>query len=87
MSKTICLSTNTWCFRIKKDKSTNYVLSLKSRGIFNSKLKSLYTAFLRSKKTFEYRTGIKFDKDPWAKEQNNYLTKIVNVYIVYDLWF
>ena len=63
---------------LKKDKSTNYVLSLKSRGIFNSKLKSLYTAFLRSKKLFEYRTGIKFDKDPWAKEQNNYLTKIVN---------
>ena len=29
--------------------------------------------------------GIKFDKDPLAVEQNNYLTKIVNVYIVYDL--
>ena len=29
--------------------------------------------------------GIKFDKHPLAVEQNNYLTKIVNVYIVYDL--
>ena len=29
--------------------------------------------------------GIKFDKDPLAVEQNNYLTKVVNVYIVYDL--
>ena len=29
--------------------------------------------------------GIKFDKDPLGIEQNNYLTKIVNVYIVYDL--
>ena len=29
--------------------------------------------------------GIKFDKDSLAVEQNNYLTKIVNVYIVYDL--
>ena len=29
--------------------------------------------------------GIIFDKDPLAVEQNNYLTKIVNVYIVYDL--
>ena len=29
--------------------------------------------------------GIKFDKDPLAPEQNNYLTKTVNVYIVYDL--
>ena len=29
--------------------------------------------------------GIKFDKDPLAVAKNNYLTKIVNVYIVYDL--
>ena len=29
--------------------------------------------------------GIKFDKDPLAVEQNNYLSKIVTVYIVYDL--
>ena len=28
---------------------------------------------------------IKFDKDPFAVEQSNFLTKIVNVYIVYDL--
>ena len=28
---------------------------------------------------------IKFDKDPLAVEQNNYLTKIMNVYIVYVL--
>ena len=36
----------------------------------------------------EYRIRIKFDKDPLAVEQNNYLTKIVNVYIVYrlDAW-
>ena len=29
--------------------------------------------------------GIKFDKDPLVVQQNNYLTKIVNVYVVYDL--
>ena len=29
--------------------------------------------------------GIKFYKDPLAVAQNNYLTKIVNAYIVYDL--
>ena len=29
--------------------------------------------------------GIKFDKDPLAVEQNNCTTKIVNVYIVYEL--
>ena len=28
---------------------------------------------------------IKFDKDPLAVEQKNHLTKIVNLYIVYDL--
>ena len=29
--------------------------------------------------------GIKFDEDPLALEQNNYTTKIVNVYIAYVL--
>ena len=29
--------------------------------------------------------GIKFDKDPLAVEQNSYVTKIVNIYIVYEL--
>ena len=29
--------------------------------------------------------GIKFDKYPLAVEQNNYLSKIVKVYIAYDL--
>ena len=28
---------------------------------------------------------MKFDKGTLAEEQNNYLTKIINVYIVYDL--
>ena len=28
---------------------------------------------------------IKFDEDPLAVEQNNYASKIVNVYIFYDL--
>ena len=70
---------------LKKDKGTDYVLSWKSKGVFNSKLKPLYTAFLHSIKLSEYRIGTKFDKDLLAIEQNNYLTKIVNVYIVCDL--
>ena len=36
-------------------------------------------------KLSEYRIGIKFDKHPLAIEQNNYSTKIINSYIVYDL--
>ena len=70
---------------LKKDKGTDYVLNWKSKGVFNSKPKPLYTAFLHSINLTEYRIRIKFDKDPLAVEQKNYLSKIVNVYIVYDL--
>ena len=45
----------------------------------------MYTASLNSIKLSEYKIGIKFDKDLLAAEQNNYLSKISNVYIVYDL--
>ena len=40
---------------------------------------------MNSIKLSEYGIGTKFDKDLLAVTQNNYLTKIVNVYIVYDL--
>ena len=45
----------------------------------------IYNAFLHSIKFSKYRMRTKFDKDPLAVEQINYLTKIVNVYIVYEL--
>ena len=70
---------------LKTYKGTDYVLSWKSKGVYNSKLKPLYTAFLHSIKLSQYRVGTRFDKDPLAVEQKNYLTKIVNVYIVYDV--
>ena len=70
---------------LKKDKGTDYVLSWESKGVYNSKLKLLYTAFLHSIKLSEYKMGITFDKNPLAVEQKNYLTKIGNVYTVYDL--
>ena len=69
----------------KKDKSTDYVLSWKSRRVFSSKPKQLYTAFLHGIKLSEHRIGTKFDKCFSAVDQSNYLTKIVNFYIVYDL--
>ena len=53
---------------LKKDKGTDYVLSWKSNGVFNSKLKPLYIAFLNNIKLSEYIIGIKFDKDPLAVE-------------------
>ena len=45
----------------------------------------LYTAFLHSIKLSECKIRIKFDKDPIAVEQNKYLSKIVNVYLAYEL--
>ena len=53
---------------LKEDKGTDYILSQKSKGVFSSKLKPLYTAFLHSPKLSEYKIGIKFDKDPLAVE-------------------
>ena len=61
------------------------VVTWKSKGVYNSKLKSLYTAFLRSIRFSEYIIVIQFDKDLLAIEQNNHESKNVNVYIVYDL--
>ena len=53
---------------LKKYKGTEYVLNWKSKGVYNSKLEPLCTAFLHSMKRFEYRMGIKFDKNPSAIE-------------------
>ena len=58
-----------------------YIIILYNYGI----IIPLYTASLHSIKVSEYRIGIKFNKDPLAVGQNNYLTKIVNIYIDYDL--
>ena len=70
---------------LKKDEGTGYVFNWKSKGVYNSKLKPLYTAFLHSIKLSGYKMGINFYKDLLAVEQNKYLIKIVNIYIVYDL--
>ena len=53
---------------LKQDEGIDYVLSWKSNGEYNSKLKPLYTAFLHSIKLYGYRMRIKFDKDPLAME-------------------
>ena len=45
----------------------------------------MYTTFLNRIKLSEYGIGIKLYKDNLAVEQSTYLTKTVNVYIVYDL--
>ena len=70
---------------LRKDKDTDYVLSWDQKGVYKSKLMKLYTASLLSITCSGNRMGIKLDKSPLAAEQNNYSSKIVNVYIVYDL--
>ena len=60
--KTRFLSTNTWYFRIKKGKATDYVLSWKSKAVFHFKLKPSYTAFFQYVKISEYRIEINFSK-------------------------
>ena len=66
----------------KKDKDIDHVLSWKSKEI---KFTPLYTTFLNSTKFSGYITGIKFDDSILVVEKNNYIRKIVNIYIVYDL--
>ena len=70
---------------LKKTKVLIMLLLGNQMEVYNSNFNPLYTAFLHSIKLSAYTVGIKFDKDPLAVEQNNYLTKIVNVYIVCDL--
>ena len=71
--------------KLKKEKGNDYVLSRKSKAMYTSKLKPLYTAFIHSIKISRYRKVTNFDKDPLAVKRNNYTSKIINVYIVYDL--
>ena len=70
---------------LKKDKGTDYVLSWKSDEVYNSELKRLYAVFFHCMNLSGYRMGIGFYKDPLSAEEKNYATKIINVYLVYDL--
>ena len=70
---------------LKKDKGTEYIIGWKSKGVYNSKLIALHGDFLPNIKYFRNKIGIQFNSIPLFIEQNNYATKIVKVYIVYDL--
>ena len=47
---------------LKKCKGTDYVISWKSKGVYNSQLKPLYTAMLHSITLSGYRMGMKLIK-------------------------
>ena len=74
-------------FNSLKYKSTNteYVISWKPRRVYNSKLMRLNSNLSPNIEYFENKIGIQFNNTPLVVEKNNYTTKIVNVYIVYDL--
>ena len=65
--------------------TTDHIRRWKSKRKYSSKFKSLYIAFSHRIKLSGCRMGIKIDKDLLSLKQNNYLRKIINVYIVYDL--
>ena len=52
---------------------------------YSYKFKLLYTAFLQNIKLSGYKVEIKFHKDSLVVEQENYKTKNIDAYIVYDL--
>ena len=64
---------------------TDYVISWELKGEYTSKVTPFYTAFLHNIKPSEYRTGMQFNNSVLVVEQNIYATRIVNVYISYDL--
>ena len=70
----ICLSANIQYARVKKkDKSIDYIISWKSKGLFEFKLVPLlHGAVLHNIKYFRYKIGIQFNNTPLVIEQNNY---------------
>ena len=70
---------------LKNDKGTEYIISWKSKGIYDSKLIVLIGALLPNVKYFRNKIEIQFNSTPLVIEQNNYTTKTVSVYIVYNL--
>ena len=68
---------------LKIDKSTDYILTWKSNGVYNSKRKPLCTT--TSIKLSKYTMGIWFDKDHLGVKLNSYLNKNRNIFIVYAL--
>ena len=70
---------------LKNDKGTEYIISCNSKGICNSKLIAFYAVFLPDVKYFRNKKRIQRNSTPLVRDQNNYTTKIVNDYIVFDL--
>ena len=71
--------------KLKRSKATDHVIGWNSRALFRSKRFWLDGAFSHNIKYFGYKIGIQFNNTSSFLEQKNYVTKIVNAYIIYDL--
>ena len=67
-----------------KNTSAEYVISWKSKAVYNSKPITLNSSFLLNIKYF-FIKGLQFNNTSLVIEQKNYTRKILNVYFVYDL--
>ena len=56
---------------LKINKSTEYIIGWKSKGLFDPKLKALHVAFLPNVKYFRKNIGIQFNNTPLVIEQIN----------------
>ena len=70
---------------LKKDKGTDYVHGSKSKWVYNSKLKPLYTALLDSIKLF----GYKMEKKNWERSFSSRSKQLLyqNCKCLHWLWF
>ena len=71
--------------KLQKDKGTNYVINWKSKELYSVTLSPQYSHFLHRLKFSGYKIGIKLDKVPLVIKQKKCVTKIVNVFIAYEL--
>ena len=74
------------CYKLKNDKGTDSVFSWKSKGYILLDLRQYIILFLHSIKLPGYKVGKRFIKDPLAVELNKCTTKIVILYIIYELY-
>ena len=69
---------------LKEDKDSDYVTRWKSKGLFKTELYPKYNPILYNIKQFGYKKEIQFNNTSLVIGKNNYATKIVYIYIVYD---
>ena len=69
---------------LKEDKTTEYIIVWKSKGLFKSRIEPLYKTFVPNIKRSEHKIRIQFNNASLALEKNNYSTKTATDYIVHD---